>query len=120
MVVADNCTDSTVAIARRSGVEVIESVGNVHKKAGALNQALTQILPGQGDNDLVMVMDADTTLDDGFLAAGLRRFTDDRALMAVGGLFYGEQGAGLLGLFQRNEYTRYAREMRRVAAGCSC
>jgi cellulose synthase/poly-beta-1,6-N-acetylglucosamine synthase-like glycosyltransferase len=39
--------------------------------------------------------------------------TDDRALMALGGLFYGEEGAGLLGQFQRNEYTRYARDLRR-------
>ena len=60
-----------------------------------------------------MVMDADTTLDDGFLEAAVRRMTDDRALMAVGGLFYGEEGKGLLGQFQRNEYTRYAREMKR-------
>jgi cellulose synthase/poly-beta-1,6-N-acetylglucosamine synthase-like glycosyltransferase len=41
------------------------------------------------------------------------RFTADRGLMAIGGLFYGEQGKGLLGQFQRNEYLRYAREMRR-------
>lgn len=113
IVVADNCTDSTVAIARQRGVEVIQSQGNTKKKAGALNQALTAILPRQGDNDLVMVMDADTTLDDGFLAAAITRFTDDRALMAVGGLFYGEEGFGLLGQFQRNEYIRYAREMKR-------
>ena len=37
-----------------------------------------------------MCMDADTVLDDGFLAAGVQRFTSDRALMAIGGLFYGE------------------------------
>ena len=55
-------------------------------------------------------MDADTTLDQGFLTAAVRRFTDDRALMAVGGLFYGEEGVGMIGQFQRNEYTRYARQ----------
>jgi cellulose synthase/poly-beta-1,6-N-acetylglucosamine synthase-like glycosyltransferase len=60
-----------------------------------------------------MVMDADTTLDDGFLAAAVRRMTDDRALMAIGALFHGEEGAGVLGQFQRNEYTRYARDLRR-------
>lgn len=113
IVVADNCTDDTVKVARDAGVEVIESVGNVHKKAGALNQALSLVLPGQGDNDVVMVMDADTTLDQGFLAAVVKHMTQDRALMAVGGLFYGEEGSGLLGQFQRNEYIRYAREMRR-------
>lgn len=113
IVVADNCTDHTVALARDGGVEVVESVGNTKKKAGALNQALATVLPAQGDNDLVMVMDADTALDDGFLEAAVSRFTDDRALMAVGGLFYGEEGSGLLGQFQRNEYFRYARYMKR-------
>jgi cellulose synthase/poly-beta-1,6-N-acetylglucosamine synthase-like glycosyltransferase len=66
-----------------------------------------------GDNDVVMVMDADTVLNDGFLEAAAARFTGDRALMAVGGLFYGEEGEGLLGQFQRNEYHRYAREVSR-------
>ena len=113
IVVADNCTDATVSIARRSGVEVFESVGNTHKKAGALNQALKRILPQQGENDVVMVMDADTVLDQGFLSSAVTRFTSDRALMAIGGLFYGEPGHGILGQFQRNEYIRYAREMRR-------
>jgi cellulose synthase/poly-beta-1,6-N-acetylglucosamine synthase-like glycosyltransferase len=113
IVVADNCTDATVAVARRAGVEVVESVANAKKKAGALNQALRRLLPEQGDNDVVMVMDADTTLDAGFLEAAVTRFTSDRALMAVGGLFHGEEGEGLLGQFQRNEYIRYAREMRR-------
>jgi cellulose synthase/poly-beta-1,6-N-acetylglucosamine synthase-like glycosyltransferase len=113
IVVADNCTDATAEVARAAGVEVFETVDNGLKKAGALNQALALLLPHQGENDLVMVMDADTVLDAGFVAAAVRRFTDDRALMAVGGLFYGEEGEGLLGQFQRNEYIRYARDIRR-------
>jgi len=113
VVVADNCTDATVRLSREAGVEVFETLHNTHKKAGGLNQALRQILPGQGDNDCVMVMDADTTLDPGFLEGAIRRLTDDRALMAVGGLFYGEDGFGLIGQFQRNEYTRYQRDLRR-------
>ncbi|WP_216822932.1 glycosyltransferase family 2 protein [Aeromicrobium sp. A1-2] len=113
IVVADNCTDGTIEIARSAGVEVVESIANRHKKAGALNQALARLLPALGDNDVVMVMDADTTLDDGFLQAAVTRMTNDRALMAVGGLFYGDEGHGLLGQFQRNEYIRYARDMKR-------
>ncbi len=113
VVIADNCTDTTAAIARDMGADVFETNGNQHKKAGALNQALARILPDQGDNDLVMAMDADTTLDDGFLEDAVWRMTDDRALMAIGGLFYGDEGSGLLGQFQRNEYIRYAREIRR-------
>lgn len=113
IVVADNCTDTTPDLARAAGVEVFASRDNVHKKGGALNQVLVDLLPGLGENDCVMVMDADTVLDQGYLAAARRRLTDDRALMAIGGLFYGEDGAGLLGQYQRNEYTRYSRDIRR-------
>lgn len=113
LVVADNCTDRTVQVAKEHGVDVFETVGNTHKKGGALNQALQDLLPTLGDNDTVMVMDADSQIGDDFLAEAIRRFTDDRALMAVGGLFEGEDGHGLLGQFQRNEYIRYQREIRR-------
>ena len=113
IVVADNCSDATEAIARDHGAEVFVTDGNTHKKAGALNQALSGLLDGLGNNDVVMCMDADTVLDSGFLAAGVQRFTSDRALMAIGGLFYGEEGHGLLGQLQRNEYVRYSREIRR-------
>ncbi len=113
IVVADNCSDATESIARAHGAEVFVSVANAHKKAGALNQALRELLPGLGDNDVVMCMDADTVLDEGFLAAGIQRFTSDRALMAIGGLFYGEEGHRVLGQLQRNEYVRYSREIRR-------
>lgn len=113
IVVADNCTDATTDLALAMGVEVFETRGNRHKKAGGLNQALEVFLSGLGENDIVMVVDADTVLDQGFLTEVRRRFTDDRALMAVGGLFYGEPGAGWLGQHQRNEYTRYSRDIRR-------
>ena len=113
IVVADNCTDGTTEIARKHGVEVFESVDNIHKKGGALNQCLAMVLPGLGDNDCVMVMDADSQIGYEFLDVARQRFTQDRALMAVGGLFHGEEGHGLLGQFQRNEYTRYQREIAR-------
>ncbi|MDO5513132.1 glycosyltransferase family 2 protein [Corynebacterium sp.] len=113
IVVADNCTDETPELARAAGVEVFETQDNRHKKAGGLNQALRALLPEFGENDVVMIVDADTVLDQGYLTEARRRFTSDRALMAVGGLFYGEPGAGLLGQFQRNEYTRYSRDIRR-------
>ncbi|MBM6403269.1 glycosyltransferase family 2 protein [Phycicoccus sp. CSK15P-2] len=113
IVVADNCTDDTEAIAHEHGAEVVRSVGNSDKKAGALNQALARLLPDLRENDCVMVMDADTVLDQGYLTTVRRRMADDRALMAIGGLFYGEEGGGVLGQLQRNEYTRYSREIRR-------
>ena len=113
IVVADNCDDATAQVAQHAGCEVFETVNNHAKKAGALNQALAWLLPDQGENDMVMVMDADTRLNESFLAEAITRFTQDRALMAVGGLFYGEHGHGLLGQFQRNEYFRYGRQIRR-------
>lgn len=113
LVVADNCTDGTVDVARAHGADVFETVGNTHKKGGALNQALRDLLPTLGDNDTVMIMDADSQIGDEFLEVAAQRFTADRALMAVGGLFEGEDGHGLLGQFQRNEYFRYMREIKR-------
>ncbi|GAB3753162.1 glycosyltransferase family 2 protein [Zhihengliuella somnathii] len=114
IVVADNCTDETVPIARAAGVEVFETQDNVHKKGGGLNQALAGILPTLGTNDTLLIMDADTRFaDTRFLATARQRFTSDRALMAVGGLFRGEPGNGLLGQFQRNEFARYSREIKR-------
>lgn len=112
IVVADNCTDDTADIARAYGHEVFETVGNTKKKGGALNQALARLLPVMGAEDLVLVMDADTTLGPDFIRVGAQRLETDRELGAVGGLFAGESGHGLLGQFQRNEYTRYATQIR--------
>ena len=44
-----------------------------------------------------------------FLEVALGLLEDDPDLVAVGGLFYGEDGGRLVGQFQRNEYTRYQR-----------
>lgn len=60
VVIGDNCTDSTLEIARRYPVEVMETVGNRDRKAGALNQAWQKY--GQ-DARFVVTMDADTILD---------------------------------------------------------
>ncbi len=120
IVVADNCTDATVAVARRAGVEVVESVANTKKKAGALNQALRRLLPQQGDNDVVMVMDADTTLDAGFLEAAVARFTSDRALMAVGGLFSGRRARGCSASSSATSTSGTPARCVVAAVACSC
>jgi biofilm PGA synthesis N-glycosyltransferase PgaC len=112
IVVADNCTDRTVEIAHEFGYESFSSVDNKHKKGGALNQALAVLLPTTDHNDIVMVMDADTALGPEFLEVGASRLADDPELTAVGGVFYGDPGSGLVGQFQRNEYTRYSLQIR--------
>lgn len=113
LVVADNCTDSTVAVAQSNGADTFETVNNTYKKAGALNQALEQVLPNQGADDYILVMDADTQLAPEFLTVALNRLQSSSRLGAVGGVFYGDKGGRLLGLFQRNEYARYSREIDR-------
>ena len=109
VVIADNCTDATVDVATAHDVEVLETVGNTEKKAGALNQALNRLLPGSEPSDVVLVMDADSTLAPEYLEVALGLMEADRHLIAVGGLFFGESGGRLVGQFQRNEYTRYQR-----------
>jgi biofilm PGA synthesis N-glycosyltransferase PgaC len=112
VVVADNCTDRTAAVAAEHGAEVWVTLANSERKAGALNQALDALLPTLDDDSYVLVSDADSVLDPGFVAAALREF-DAPDTGAVGGVFHGEPGAGLLGALQRMEFVRYARELDR-------
>jgi cellulose synthase/poly-beta-1,6-N-acetylglucosamine synthase-like glycosyltransferase len=58
---------------------------------------------------VILVMDADSTIARVFLESALARLEADPSLVAVGGLFYGEEGGGLVGQYQRNEYGRYQR-----------
>ncbi|WP_205717692.1 glycosyltransferase [Actinomadura soli] len=113
IVIADNCTDDTVELARRCGVEIFVTRDNRHKKAGALNQVLDLLLPAAGPNDAIMVMDADSALDPGFIRHGVACLSDGR-YAAAGGTFTGQDGGGMVGMLQRNEYVRYARDVRRL------
>src|SRR5438105_117408 len=108
IVVCDNCTDATAQIAREHGAAAWVTEGNTHKKAGALNYALRRLLPGLGDDDAILVQDADSFLDPEFVAVTAARLGRGRA--AAGGNFRGREGGGLCGLLQRNEYARYARD----------
>lgn len=112
IVLADNCSDRTVAIAQEMGHEVFETVQNKSKKGGALNQVLSKLLPLLSDTDVILVMDADTTIGAKFIEVAAGRLEADPELSAVGGIFYGESGHGLIGQFQRNEYSRYSKQIR--------
>jgi biofilm PGA synthesis N-glycosyltransferase PgaC len=155
IVIADNCDDDTPAVAAAAGAEVYRTVGNRHKKAGALNQAWRMRFrrvrdrrspapaggaprpdwwpgnrrkgerrarhtgePDLGGSDLILVQDADSQLDPGFVAGAVSHLLADQTLGAVGGTFRGADGAGLVGHLQRNEYARYARDVRRLKGKC--
>ena len=113
IVVADNCTDHTAALAIEHGAEVCSTVANSEKKAGALNQAFAKLFRDMDGRDVAMVMDADSTVVPEFLETAMGRLEADPELIAVGGIFYGEEGSGLIGQLQRNEYTRYQRDISR-------
>ena len=111
VVVADNCADRTSDVARAAGCMVLESRGNRGRKAGALNQALGQLLPTLGARDLLLVMDADTRLSPDFLRSTAGTLDRDPEISAVGGVFAGDDRKGLLPQLQRNEFARYARQL---------
>lgn len=111
VVIADNCSDNTGEIALAHGAEVFVTSGNRHKKAGALNQWLDKHLFGLEPDDLIMVMDADSILDKEFLTNAIGYI--QKGYAAVGGVFSGKPGGGYVGMLQRNEYARYARDVAR-------
>ncbi|RIJ76848.1 glycosyltransferase family 2 protein, partial [Nakamurella silvestris] len=91
VVVLDNCSDSTAEIVSRyRGVTVMETVGNVDKKVGALTQAWQVYAAGYDfmlgvDADTVLAPDAVGQLEDEMLrvpsAAGvMARYTFDMGL----------------------------------------
>ena len=118
IVVADNCTDDTEELALAQGVEVLRTAGNKDKKAGALNFALGQFLPGADPEDLVLVQDADSQLAPDFIENATNNLLKDELLGAVGGVFSGGPGGGFVGHLQRNEYARYARDVKRLHGRC--
>ncbi len=114
IVVADNCSDRTEQIALRKGAYVFRTVGNVHKKAGALNQCLNTII----GYDFVLLMDGDSEIAPRFLEIALDRMKGRRGrkIGSVGGIFTASHTDNLLEFLQGMEYTRYAREIARGKA----
>lgn len=116
VVVADNCIDDTVTVALHAGVTVVETTGNRHAKAGALNAALEVLLGELQANDTVLAMDADTELNERFIAVCRARLDDDvdGTIGGVGGVFHGDgERWKLVRQLQENEYARYARQLGR-------
>lgn len=113
IVVSDNSSDATDDRSMLHGAKVMVTVGNSGHKAGALNQALGQILPRLSREDLVLVIDADSQLAPDWIRRAVDAVGRDPELGGVSGTYTGEDGAGLLRQLQRNEFVRASRLVRR-------
>ena len=78
LVIADNCTDDTVKIVQRcqkkygaNRLKLTRTVGNKHKKAGALNHGFKRL---RSKPEFIFGMDADTILDRNIIKAGIKQF----------------------------------------------
>ena len=120
LVICDNCTDDTEAIARKAGAETHVTVRNTHMKAGGLNQALSFMMPGMAENDLILVIDADTLISQNFVSEAVTRFSRDRRLGGVSGVYAGKPGGSLVGWCQRNEFARWGFDSRQQSGKSIC
>ena len=115
VVVCDNCTDRTAEIAARPGVERLRD-RRQHPQEGrrpqpgprraAADAAHRRRRPGDGRGLARWTPTSSPT--------ALARLPSS-GLGAVGGTFTGRPGGGLVGMFQRNEYARYARDVASAA-----
>jgi poly-beta-1,6-N-acetyl-D-glucosamine synthase len=110
VVMADNCTDDTVRIARLAGAEVVSTVDNTAKKAGALNQGLDLVLPTLDDDDLLLAMDADSQLLPEFIGNAQRLMAAHGDIGGLSGSIVARPHQNLLELAQAVEYTRGTRQ----------
>jgi cellulose synthase/poly-beta-1,6-N-acetylglucosamine synthase-like glycosyltransferase len=120
IVVCDNCSDNTAQVAIAAGAEVFVSQGNQHMKAGALNQALEWAMPYIRPDDLIAVIDADTTVSTNFIRAGREYLTAHPEAGGVSGTYGGREGGGLPGWCQRNEFARWGFDSRQQSGKAIC
>lgn len=81
-VVADNCTDSTAAVARRAGVEVYERFDDSNRGKGQALRWLMQQLD-LGAYDAVLIVDADSIVSPNIFEAANDAFATGARLLQV-------------------------------------
>jgi biofilm PGA synthesis N-glycosyltransferase PgaC len=113
IVMADNCTDDTVRLARAAGAQVVETVGNKAKKAGALNQGLSLVMPLLDDEDYILAQDADGELSTDFIKNALWAYDVKANLGGVSGCIVARTPTNFIERAQAIEYARGTRLMGR-------
>lgn len=113
IVMADNCTDDTVSLARAAGAQVVETVGNRAKKAGALNQGLALVMPLLDDEDYILAQDADGELSTDFIKNALWAYDVKPNLGGVSGCIVARTPTNFIERAQAIEYARGTRLMGR-------
>ena len=120
IVICDNCTDRTEELIEPLDCDAFISKNNKQKKAGALNQALVPLLETLTDEDKVLVMDADSILDERFVEEATKILDSDPMMGAVSASYVGKQLPGFLPMMQRIEYAHGRRRNARRQARVTC
>lgn len=131
LVLANNCTDNTVAVAEQymddseAPVYVIDLPVCPGKKAGAMNFGYAWLLANNAVPTFVYTMDADTVLEEGALQGLVDAFSEFRSAGAVCSRYMPFERDTLCQRLQALEYARFddARRLRdwkvQVASGAS-
>lgn len=104
VVVADNCSDRTAAVARSAGARVIERQNKELRGKGYALELAFETLLGEGQVDAIVVVDADTTVSSQLLSAF------DARLAAGAGACQGRYGV-------RNVHASWRTKLMAIALG---
>ena len=116
IVVPNNTTDKTALQAIYGGASVLWMAGkNDKKKAGALNFALNNLTEELDSypHSAVMVMDADTIVDDDFLEKAEKKMMKNKLVGGVSSIFTGRNSNNLLGTLQQMEFSRFRLQIKK-------
>lgn len=103
VIIPNNCSDNTAAIARSFPVTVHEMEVNPDRKAGAMNEGWSLYCD---DADYVFTMDADTVLEPSTIKSLLTTMNSSTDLAGVCARYFAAPGKGIVWNLQRLEYVR--------------
>ena len=110
---ADNCSDGTAAQAEAAGAVVFETVDNTAQEGRRAQPGARHPPAGARATRTPSSSWTPTRLLAPTFVAEARGACGD-GVGGVGGAFTGRAGGGFVGMLQRNEYARYARDVARL------